>query len=238
MVAAVLVAGGLVAGLTVGERVEGVDPFNFTMFAWILAGFIILIAKGIWVSDWPWRDFLHARVTCRSARELRRVTHLSDRELLVLLLWLEQQTLTVSGPYNGPFTNCATGEGFSIDIPSDLKALLASGLVPVQVGTLSGPKIVFMSFRKDGRLRAVSPRGSFSGMILCSKDITGIAGATRPTSQPQLHEANKHMMEKQQTGHTSGAGPEKVQEAVVEKLDGIKWLSVYGIYEPEEQLFR
>ena len=54
---ALLVSGGLVVGFTVGERIPGVDPFNITVFAWGFAAFILVIAKSIRVTDWPWRDF-------------------------------------------------------------------------------------------------------------------------------------------------------------------------------------
>ncbi|KAH7310208.1 hypothetical protein BKA65DRAFT_559232 [Rhexocercosporidium sp. MPI-PUGE-AT-0058] len=53
----VMVIGGIVMGLTVGEYIKGVDYFNITVFCSALAAFFILIAaKAYWVQDWPWRD--------------------------------------------------------------------------------------------------------------------------------------------------------------------------------------
>ncbi|KAG5743950.1 hypothetical protein H9Q70_013342 [Fusarium xylarioides] len=48
---AILVLGGLMAGFFVGSRIEGVEPFNLTIFAWIIAGFIILVSKSIRVGE-------------------------------------------------------------------------------------------------------------------------------------------------------------------------------------------
>lgn len=56
--AAVLVFGGIAAGITVGERLPGVDPFNITTFSWVLAAFVVLTSKSARVVSWPWWDFL------------------------------------------------------------------------------------------------------------------------------------------------------------------------------------
>jgi hypothetical protein len=77
-VCGILVAGGLTAGFTVGQRLRGVDPLGIATFSWIFAGFIILIAKSIRMNGWPWRDFLLGRVTCRSLSELRVVTSVNE----------------------------------------------------------------------------------------------------------------------------------------------------------------
>ncbi|KXH26374.1 hypothetical protein CNYM01_05262 [Colletotrichum nymphaeae SA-01] len=100
-----LVLGGLLSGFLVGERITGVDPFNLTMFSWIIAGFIVLVAKSIRVKDWPWRDFLRGRVTCRSVREIVSVTGLDAQDILVFLLSSEVRTpLRSRGPFNSVFT--------------------------------------------------------------------------------------------------------------------------------------
>lgn len=63
---AVLTVGGLMVGCLLGERLAGVDAFNITFFAWVLAGFIILVAKSLLVSEWPWRDFLQGVVVTQT----------------------------------------------------------------------------------------------------------------------------------------------------------------------------
>ncbi|KAF5485649.1 hypothetical protein CGCF413_v013441 [Colletotrichum fructicola] len=82
----ILVVGGITAGLIVGERIPGVDPFNIATFAWVLAAFIILIAKSLSVREWPWRDFLRGQVPCRSVSELHTVTGIDEQRILKYLL--------------------------------------------------------------------------------------------------------------------------------------------------------
>jgi hypothetical protein len=69
-----LVRGGVVIGLTVGNRVRAVDPFGITTFCWALAAFIIIVAKSLMVESWSWRDFLLRRCKCRSVSELSSVS--------------------------------------------------------------------------------------------------------------------------------------------------------------------
>ncbi|KLU85046.1 hypothetical protein MAPG_04078 [Magnaporthiopsis poae ATCC 64411] len=75
--AAILVVGGLVIGFTVGGRIEQVDPFNVANYMWFVAGFVLLVFKSRFVSDWPWHDFLRGHVVCRSVRDLAEVTGVS-----------------------------------------------------------------------------------------------------------------------------------------------------------------
>lgn len=48
-----LVIGGISIGITVGDRIPGVDPFNITTYCWVLAAFVLLVFKSIRVRDWP-----------------------------------------------------------------------------------------------------------------------------------------------------------------------------------------
>lgn len=140
---AALVIGGLLCGFLVGDRIVGVDPFNLTMFSWIIGGFLILIAKSVMVSDWTWRDLLLRQVTCRSLSEVSSVTGLDAQDLLVFLLSSEFQTiLRTGGPYQRSFFRDSTADGFSIDIKPTLQTLLASGIIPVMVSTLDGPVLM------------------------------------------------------------------------------------------------
>ena len=43
---------------------------SITVFAWMLADFIILVVKSLVASEWPLRDFLKGCVPCRSVSEL------------------------------------------------------------------------------------------------------------------------------------------------------------------------
>ncbi|KAM0545762.1 hypothetical protein ACHAPJ_011186 [Fusarium lateritium] len=116
----VLVLGGLLAGFLVGSRIDGVDPFNLTMFAWIIAGFIILVSKSVRVAEWTWRDFLKGRVTCRTVRELASVTNLDEQDIIMHLLASEKQIpLVLRGPYNNVFSNTGA-DGFSVDVKPNI----------------------------------------------------------------------------------------------------------------------
>ncbi|KAI0199931.1 hypothetical protein F4808DRAFT_196330 [Astrocystis sublimbata] len=68
-VAAIMVLGGIAIPFVARNRISGVDPFQITLFLWVIAGVIILAAKGKYVSEWPWHEFLHGHVVCRTLRE-------------------------------------------------------------------------------------------------------------------------------------------------------------------------
>lgn len=153
---AVLTIGGLMVGCFLGERLTGVDPFNITVFAWVLAGFIIVVAKSLLVSEWPWRDFLKGVVPCRSVSELQAVTKVDSQEILQYLLSRELHTiLIVKGPYHRPFLRKSDGDGFSIDVKMELRTLLASGIIVVKVTGRQGPGLVCLDLRRGapGRRR-------------------------------------------------------------------------------------
>ncbi|OBR16272.1 hypothetical protein CH63R_01452 [Colletotrichum higginsianum IMI 349063] len=143
---AALVLGGLACGFFVGERITGVDPFNLTMFSWIIAGFVILIAKSVRVSDWTWRDFLFRQVTCRTVKEVADVVPgLDEQDILCFLLSSEiRSTLKTRGPFGGVFYFSPTDGGFSIDVKPNLQTLWAAGVIPVMVQTLEGPVLRFL----------------------------------------------------------------------------------------------
>jgi hypothetical protein len=157
-IAGFLVAGGLAAAFTIGDRVEGVDPFNIASFSWLLAGFIILIAKSIRVTEWPWRDFLLGRVTCRSLSELRAVTSANEQDLILYLLTKEPESVLITrGPYNRLFTRKeeqAPAGGFSIDIKPEVRTLIAAGLIFVVVALRhGGTALVGLDLRRGSENR-------------------------------------------------------------------------------------
>lgn len=146
---AFLVVGGLLAGFLVGERITGVDPFNLTMFSWIIAGFIVLIAKSVRVAEWPWRDFLLGRVTTRSVRELVSVTGIDEQTILLYLLSIDNKaSLVTRGPFNSVF-KLQGSDGFSIDVQPTLKTLFAGGIIVLEVISPGGPVLVCLDLRVE-----------------------------------------------------------------------------------------
>ncbi|RBR07079.1 uncharacterized protein FIESC28_10825 [Fusarium coffeatum] len=144
---AILVLGGLMAGFFVGSRIDGVDPFNLTMFSWIVAAFIIVVCKSLRVAEWTWRDFLKGRVTCRSVHELASVTNLDEQGIIMHLLSSEHELpLKLRGPYNGVFAKTGS-EGFSVDIKPKMGTLFVSGLVILEVMMESGSALVCLDLR-------------------------------------------------------------------------------------------
>ncbi|KAK0627550.1 hypothetical protein B0T14DRAFT_512852 [Immersiella caudata] len=155
-IATAFVVGGLVCGFTVGESIVGVDPFNIATFSWLLAGFIILVAKSIRVNEWPWRDFLLGRVTCRSLSELRAVTGANEQDLYLYLLTKESETALITrGPYNKMFVRKEehSSGGFSIDIKPEIRTLVAAGLILIKVSMQDGSALVCLDLRRGSEKR-------------------------------------------------------------------------------------
>ncbi|KAM0391889.1 hypothetical protein ACHAQC_006689 [Fusarium culmorum] len=156
--AILLVICGLAAAITVGERLPGVDPFNIATFSWVLAAFIVLIAKSSRVTSWPWWDFLHRQVLCRSVSELGAVSGIDHQLLLARLLQEESGTrLQTRGPYNTAFSRKASGgDGFSIDQPLSIRTMLLSGLIMIQVQAVyHGSFLVCLDLRRGTDLNVV-----------------------------------------------------------------------------------
>lgn len=161
-VCSILVLGGFMIAFFVGERIPGVDPFGIASFTWVLAGFIILIAKSVRVSEWPWRDFLLGRVTCRSITELHSVTRVDAQDIIMYFLSTRARNpLRTCGPFNTPFRERRPG-GFSIDVKIKLQTLWACGIIPLEVTTLEGPKLVLLDLAR-GRSGLTSAEHSAGG---------------------------------------------------------------------------
>lgn len=145
----ILVAGGIALGFTLGGRVTSVDPFNITVFCWILAGFVAAVSKSLKVKDWSWRDFLKRRCVCRSVTELSSATGVDSQLIIAYLLHNEDFTIIrVRGPFNMAFLH-RDSDGFAIDVKPTLRTLLLSGLIPAQVVTLKGPMLAILEARKN-----------------------------------------------------------------------------------------
>ncbi|KAK3899110.1 hypothetical protein C8A05DRAFT_18412 [Staphylotrichum tortipilum] len=145
---AVLIAGGIAVGITVGERITGVDPFNITTYCWVLAGFLVIVAKSVRVHEWPWNDFLHGRVLCKSVSELSSITGMHSQLIIAYLLECEDTSfLETRGPFHITFHRKAD-DGFSIDVPLSMWTLLLSGLIMIEVESTLGRSLVCLDLRK------------------------------------------------------------------------------------------
>jgi hypothetical protein len=149
-IAASIVGGGLTMGFTIGQRIDGVDPFQLAAYCWPFAALFLLIAKSLRVEDWSWRDFILGQVFCRSVSELQAVTGINEQLILAKLLHDESTTiLTTRGPFNCPFQR-RSKDGFSIDRPISMWTMLLSGLIMLQVQTPQGGALVCLDARKGG----------------------------------------------------------------------------------------
>src|ERR1700760_3776836 len=61
-IAIVIILGSLCVPFLVGEKIKGVDPFQFVTFAWLLSGAFLVGAKSRYVEEWPWHDFLRGQI--------------------------------------------------------------------------------------------------------------------------------------------------------------------------------
>ncbi|KAL8381777.1 hypothetical protein RB595_005845 [Gaeumannomyces hyphopodioides] len=172
LVCAVLVTGGIAVGVTVGERIPGVDPFNITTYCWVMAGFLLLVAKSIRVHQWPWNDFLRGRVLCTSVSELSSVTGINGQLIIAHLLQEEANTfLQTRGPFNAVFRR-RSDVGFSIDIPISMWTMLICGLIMIEVESADGRGLVCLDVRGRGvafieNLGTIVPKKDGADRIYC-----------------------------------------------------------------------
>ncbi|KAH8744234.1 hypothetical protein BGZ57DRAFT_919355 [Hyaloscypha finlandica] len=149
LVSGLLVGGGLAIGLSLGTRIHGVDPFNVTVFCWVVAGVVVLVMKSIKVENWPWKDFMYGRVVCRGVRELAANSNISQQDIIAFLLHNETfHVLHAKGPYNALFTR-KSNDGFAIDVKIQLDTLLRSGFVVVKVTSYTGSVLVCLDIRRN-----------------------------------------------------------------------------------------
>lgn len=210
-----LVIGGVVIGLTVGNRVKAVDPFGITTFCWALAAFLIIVAKSLLVESWSWRDFLLRRCKCRSVSELSSVSGVPVQLIIAYLLHNEDSLiLNVRGPFDAAFASSGQSQGFSIDEQPKLGTLLLGGIIMVTVATLRGPALVGLHARRSEEVVKIS---HFYPSLTFDEDSEGrhIACIELP----------------RQRGDKRAADPK------LEKLD-MSWYQVYGVYDVPECKFR
>jgi len=173
-ISAIILLGGIAIGVTVGERIPGVDPWEITNYSWLVVGVVLVFAKSRYVTDWPWHDFLRMRVVCSSVSDLVEVGKVSGEMVLIKLLLEEHQTtLTTTGPYNGMFSRKAgQGEGFAIDVPVSLDALFAAGFILLKVKGEEGDNVVVFDSRRGTEVQMMASKGE-SGEWLSCVDVGG-----------------------------------------------------------------
>jgi hypothetical protein len=135
-IAVAIIGGSLSVPFVVGERIPGVDPFQFVTFGWLIAGAFVVGAKSRYVENWPWHDFLRGQILCRNVSELAVASRVKRQAVLLYLLHHEfRNPLVFRGPYHGIFRRRATSgsEGFSIDIPVGHATVLAAGFIVLEV---------------------------------------------------------------------------------------------------------
>ncbi|PWW73151.1 hypothetical protein C7212DRAFT_284973 [Tuber magnatum] len=205
-----LVSGGLAIGFTVQTRLKGVDPFNITTYAWILAAFVVLVCKSMRVDEWSWRDFLLGRVRCRCVTELEVVTGIGSQLIMAKLLHDESRTNMITrGPYNAVFKRKSQdGSGFSIDRPLSTQTMLLSGLTLLKVMTPTGHALVCLDGRRGTDIKVVEHRKLDDKEHLVCEDIT----------RPQL----------QTLGQTS---------LPLRESKTLKWRKVQGVYNNLDAVF-
>lgn len=215
-VAALLVIGGLAIGFTVGESIQGVDPFNLATYSWVLAAFVVLICKSVQVDNWAWSDFLHQRVRCRSVSELQSITGVSDQIIIAKLLHDEcdGSVLKTRGPFNSVFLN-HDDSGFSIDRPISTSTMLLSGMTLLKVATPRGAALVCLDARRGTDLEVVEHQGVDSSELLVCRELS--------RHSPQGRESNG----------TSWTGSLQEQHARLKltRSKDLKWKRVLGVYD-------
>ncbi|CAG9981745.1 unnamed protein product [Clonostachys byssicola] len=155
VVCTLLVLGGVAVGAAVGDRISGVDPFNITTYCWVLAAFILLVAKSVRVHEWSWNDFLHRRVVCKSVSELSSITGINDQFIIAKLLQEERQSiLQTRGPFNTIFRR-RSEDGFSINCPISTWTMLLSGLIMIEVESITGHGLACLDLRQGTTYRFV-----------------------------------------------------------------------------------
>ncbi|KAI1504945.1 hypothetical protein F5X99DRAFT_331585 [Biscogniauxia marginata] len=218
MLFAIILGGsGLAMGFTVGERIEGVDPFNLATYAWVLAAFVILICKSVRVEHWTWSDFLRWRVRCRSVSELASATRVHEQLVMAKLLHDDcggGSILNTRGPYNSVFRKQTddVGNGFSIDRPISAATLMLSGLALLKVTAARGHAIVCLDYRRGTFLTVVEHQGKQDKSQLICDDLSRLSTE---------HSSRAH----------SGWHATEPIKLKLTKMEDFKWKRVQGLYE-------
>ena len=158
----------------VGERIPGVDPFQFVTFGWLLAGAFLVGAKSRYVENWPWHDFLRGQIVCRSVSELAVASRVKKQAVLLYLLHHEfRNPLVFRGPYHGVFRRRAKSgtEGFNIDVPVGHATVLAAGFIVLEVRGIKEKETKVHTLLHDTRQDALDDA---DGQIHVSDPLEGV----------------------------------------------------------------
>lgn len=219
--ALLLAASGLAVGVTLGPRISAVDPFNLTTYCWALAAFVILVAKSVRVREWSWHDFLHCQVLCRSVSELASVTGIDEQLILAKLVQVERNSiLETRGPFNKVFDGNKSADGFSIDRPIGMWAMLLSGLIMIEVESLDGRRLVCLDLRRGTKLGTVENQTKVYFQCLYSKQGEIPASTERTERREVLEEEGTNMKSQVQL-----------------KRGELTWTRALGLYSNKDAFF-
>ncbi|KAL7628773.1 hypothetical protein AAE478_000288 [Parahypoxylon ruwenzoriense] len=190
------------------ERITRVDPSNLSTYLWVVAGVYLLVCKSRFVENWPWSDFWHFRVRCRSVSELHAISGINEQFIMAKLLHDERggSALKTRGPYNKVFLQRDSNDGFSIDCPLHMTTLLLSGLIMLKVVTPRGHALVCLDARRGTGLRVVEHQGNQAQEHLICEDINRL-----------------------QDRHGRRKSPDGIRLQLVTSRE-LKWKRVQGVY--------
>jgi hypothetical protein len=117
---------------------------------------MVLLAKSRYVNQWPWHEFLRGQIVCSSIREVQSVSGIDPQIILLYLLHAKRQNiLKTKGPYNGMFFQREDAGKFSIDVPTKLSTMLASGFIVLKVVNEDGEHLICIDVRKGAPAKPV-----------------------------------------------------------------------------------
>ena len=225
-ISVVVVLGGMCVPFLVKQKISGVDPFQFTTFAWVIACFISVFGKSLYVADWPWHDFVRGRVVCHSVADTHDVTGVHCQTIIWKILHAEHDTiLWTKGPHNGMFSRKRNGPGgFAIDEPVHLSTMLASGFVVLKVLNEKGEHLICMDLRKGtvGETHSRMEREKFLASMNVEKNSTGY-----------MEDGDLHNDPTRQRGASKiipGTSSQRVLKLVTKEF---RWNKVLGLYDKD-----
>jgi len=221
---AALVVGGLLAGFLVGSRIDGVDPFNLTMFSWVIAAFVMVVAKSLRVGEWSWKDFLQGRARCRSVSELAGITGLDEQSIIMHLLSTEDETpIVTKGPFNRVFTRMhGDADGFSIDAKPTIGTLAISGILVLEVLAEWGPALICLDLRPQNSRQWGSSR--WWGSTIPGDDVG--------QSRRRVHSQRKLV---QALACKDPPNETERDKDIVFQMQSIRWEKIVGVYNDTER---